>query len=716
MRLRRLRNKRTAEEVISMLARIDIRLNECVQSAGLNEGSEGFEPFSEAGAATPATHAPASVRSRAEKKSALLSLSSTRRGSKRRRFNETYSDDERDGDQNEDQDESDAGAGIDEDNFVVSDDDESEESELGPPIIHDSNTVAKGRQDPLYTLTLGALDQRNSLAFFKASIDSLLPDCTPKKLLRPLPYNKGRSLVHTTCAALRPDILRYLLDLANSDKNSDPPLTRRVLEGVDSDDGSSGGCTPVHIAAAMGSLESLQTIKDAVNLCRKATAAAKASTATLNLKSRSRQVISDEEDDDSNSDFDDSEGWDTELLLIQDNEGFSPICRAIATKASQQVIQFLLDWMKEAGCVFAELSCVPDEESKESINDDADLTDCGILFVAARMGRPSVFHACQKTFGPESILPAMSTRTKGSGATILHYACAAAFILGTPAALECVRFIVQFYDSHGLNKLILVRDNTNLSRDQLLKAATQSDRKGSPKFSRVAALYALGVGVPWDVDEELKPGEEFEEIDYTVPRCFFKLEADNVVEDAFNVVMEANVEQEHERELQELQAHEAKDETIARVVECLVDAGTSMAASEDGSSGATMLHFAALNGFERVVRFLTSRGLSARIKDKLSLTPLIYAHMSESLDKVSDGCLLALLESDPSQLEELMLFLEMSRQHTKLVKNLMKSLATKPRAYKFVNSFLRGIIKSTKRYEVMEWFAGYPQLLDFKNR
>ncbi|KAJ3263384.1 hypothetical protein HDU77_010752 [Chytriomyces hyalinus] len=577
----------------------------------------------------------------------------------------------------------------DEDAFVVSDNEiEMDTSEAGSDA--DPLPVSESEdKNPVHAITLDLIQGNVDFVSLAAMMDNV----PTRKLLGPDPRNKDRSLIHTACATRRADVLAHLLSLA---KRAIPPSLvsiRELLEACDSDKSSCGGCTPIHVAAAMDSLECLKTLKVSIDKCRKQESriAKKGSIpikpATSKPLKRLRIEDSDEEEavemvssDGADSD-DDTEDWDTDLILAQDNEGFHPVSRAIAAKASISVVQFLLEWMKEAGCEFSELFKATDNVQSSSSaklgqEEQNDSIDRGILFVAARMGRGDVFTACENVFGRSEMFQAMSQRT-ASGATILHYACAAAFIYATPATFDCVTYIVQYYQTCNMAMLVSSRDNVQK------KASKPIQYDGLPKFSKVAALYAVGAGVPWDVGDESKLGEELVEIDYGIPKALFELDAASSEESA-------DVIQTEEAEIDAMKAHQVKS--------------------------ATMLHFAALNNLEDVVTFLLEQGLPAKVKDKLELTPLIYAHMSESYDKVSDGCLLALLESDPSQLGDLLKLSDHTGKHAKLVKNLIKSLATKPRAYKFVNDFLRSLKKGTGRYEIIEWFSAFPALLDFKNK
>ncbi|KAJ3236348.1 hypothetical protein HDU81_010839 [Chytriomyces hyalinus] len=577
----------------------------------------------------------------------------------------------------------------DEDAFVVSDNeiemDTSDAGSDGEPLPV-SETEDKS---PIHAITLDMM--HGSLDF--VSLVAKMEKVPPRKLFGPDPRNKDRSLIHTACATRRSDVLAHLLSLA---KRATPPSLvsiRELLEATDSDKSPCGGCNPIHVAAAMDSVECLKIMKVSIDeFRRQESRSAKKSSipnqpVTYKPLKRLRIEDSDEEEEvekvlsDGGDSDDDTEDWDTDLLLAQDNEGFQPVARAIAAKASISVVQFLLEWMKEAGCEFSELFKAPDtalSKSRAGIDQEEaiDLTDCGILFVAARMGRGDVFTACENVFGRSEMFQAISQRT-ASGATYVF---------------SCSRMFVS-------------------SRDNVQKKTSKPIQyDGLPKFSKVAALYAVGAGVPWDMGDESKLGEELVEVDYSIPKAFFELDPASPDESADAV-------QNEDAEIDAMNAHQVKSKTLAQIIKCLVEAGTSIYASEDGASGATMLHFAALNNLEDVVTYLLEQGLPAKVKDKLELTPLIYAHMSESYDKVSDGCLLALLESDPSQLGDLLKLSDHARKHAKLVKNLIKSLATKPRAYKFVNDFLRSLKKgTTARYEIIEWFSAFPALLDFKNK
>ncbi|KAJ3298384.1 hypothetical protein HDU79_010970 [Rhizoclosmatium sp. JEL0117] len=368
------------------------------------------------------------------------------------------------------------------------------------------------------------------------------------------------------------------------------------------------------------------------------------------------------------------------LLLTQDNGGCTPLTRGILASAPSQNILFLIQWLYDLG-----LSIV--ESKSDAGQDDADdsIHDNSVFFSAARMARVDVLKAVRQVYGTDTLSFGLSERSK-TGATPLHYACATAFALRTTAALETVEYIVKHLQSNKLERIIQARDKVD--------AKTKLG-------GRTAALFAVGSEVPWAVQGKNQEDNEDDEDGFGVEKSFFEDEEGNT----------KNTD-ENESEDQAWKKQIQKDANLLKVVTCLLDAGISCWSTEQGSE-TSLLHLAALHGLEEIVKLLLSRKVPPTIKDKLQWTPLIYAHYGESCDQISDGCLLALLEAKPQQLRDLMQLMN-GTGHDKIIKRLMRSLATKPKAYKFVNEFLRS--NESRRYDVIEWFASFPGLLDYENK
>ncbi|KAJ3133034.1 hypothetical protein HK100_004760 [Physocladia obscura] len=374
------------------------------------------------------------------------------------------------------------------------------------------------------------------------------------------------------------------------------------------------------------------------------------------------------------------------LLLLESECACTPVVRAILANAPIENITFLLQWMHSLGISFDELSGVAaisdnndsnDSYSNSSVN--IRFSQDNICFSAARTGRIDVLNACVDVFGVHPVVQGLCTRssTSNGSATPLHYASAAAFARRSHESLECVRFITSRLLNAGFQQVVTARD---------------AGAKKSGGGGKSAALYAVGAGVPWGTD-----GDDEEDEDFGVERSFL-------------------IHEEHEDkpkdDQDELEKKKEMDLNLLKAVELLLNSGISTFSAEQ-TTGTTLLHFAALSGLDNIVKLLLDRGVPATVKDKLHWTPLVYAHIGESFENVSDNCIILLLQANPNQLGELMELMD-GVGHRKVIKRLMKSLATKPRAYQFVNGFLRS--SASSRLEILEWFSSFPGLLDYENK
>ncbi|KAJ3024589.1 UNVERIFIED_CONTAM: E3 ubiquitin-protein ligase [Siphonaria sp. JEL0065] len=568
-----------------------------------------------------------------------------------------------------------------------------------------------------------------ALYLHEANLDgfsTLFSLITPKSLLlEPVPENNNRTLLHSVCAHDKPLLLTQLLTSAASIlKNKISNTSHNPLFMQDND-----SLTPLHIATVW-SLDCLRSIKSHLN----------SSTSSFSPLISKR------------------------LVLMKDSGGCTALARGILANAHVENLTFLMTWMKELGFSLKHLAGdfileednndVREDEKKkkkkkksktlqidfddgDEDNDmdgskvvDLDKTgDDSICFLAARMGRGDVLKECSTLFGVAEMCRELSMRTV-TGATPLHYASASSFALRSTSCLECVTFMTSLLLANNLENIITARDSI------------QSKTK---RGGRTAALFAVGSETPWSVSGAGVNGsassssasveEDEEELDFGIQQSCFVQEDLSDHDSEKPVVGVAAVKQEEELETEDQlwEKQQAKDSNLLQVVVCLLDAGIPTSCSEQGSGtvsfsfpflitlnfcrdvlGTSLLHLAALHGLENIVRLLLQRGVQPTVKDKLHWTPLIYAHWGESCDQIPDGCLLALLEKDPTQLGSLMQLMNDASGHEKIISRLMKSLTTKPRAHKFVNEFLRS--DQGRRHEVLEWFSGFPGLLDHQNK
>ncbi|KAJ3415141.1 hypothetical protein HDV05_005421 [Chytridiales sp. JEL 0842] len=228
------------------------------------------------------------------------------------------------------------------------------------------------------------------------------------------------------------------------------------------------------------------------------------------------------------------------------------------------------------------------------------------------------------------------------------------------------------------------------------------------KFTKMQYL-SNGSGVPWRREDD-----DLEEL-----CAFFPLEADDdgdekgqdnedVPDDEEEVLEDHNVEEMVEAEKRKT----VEKDMLLEGVRALIDAGSTPFASDP--HGSTPLHLAAAHGLTVVVKELLRRGVPADIQDHHAWTPLLYAHVSEEFEPdVSDDCILALLSAQPEQLLKLTTNMEDS-QNLKVFRSLIRSLATKPQAYKFLNDFVRRSPES--HYEVLPWLGETRGLLDLDNK
>ncbi|KAJ3204530.1 hypothetical protein HDU82_005778 [Entophlyctis luteolus] len=443
----------------------------------------------------------------------------------------------------------------------------------------------------------------------------------------PVPGENGRTIIHVACAADNSKALSQLL--AASERKSRGSLKFDNLSIQDSD-----GLTMLHIASVF-SLDCLKVVQ---------------------------------------SYFETKSSKDSEKLLLLncDEHEYTPVMRAILAGAKIENILFLLNWMRK-------LNLNPDDIfNGDRRNPPVRDASRFLPFIATRVGRLDVLQGSLDVFGKRDMINRMKAKT-ASGATILHYAASAMFLLRSQKCLDCLKFLVKFFLENDLRHLIDSRDGGNRAS----------------KGGKSAALYLVGSGAAWDGSD--CPEAE----DFGITQSF-KAKALETSSETPRANSERDV----------WEQNQLQHSCMCEALEYLLDSGISPF-SEEKPSGTTLLHLGALHGFEKIVKLLLDRGVPPTVKDKLCWTPLIYAHMGESLDNVSDGCLIALLEADPHQLNDLMKLME-GAGHSKIIKKLLYSLATKPEAYKFVNEFLRS--QSAAHIELIEWFSSFPDLLDYQNK
>ncbi|KAJ3068556.1 E3 ubiquitin-protein ligase [Podochytrium sp. JEL0797] len=401
------------------------------------------------------------------------------------------------------------------------------------------------------------------------------------------------------------------------------------------------------------------------------------------------------------------------LLLTRDKSNLTALAHSILAGADIANISFLMSWMKQTNLSLPDLSRDPIEPNEDPLDDHHHTStpnrDDSICFLAARTSRTDILRLCVSLFGIHPVCEGLSSRTE-AGATPLHYASAAAFATRSKESVECVEWIVRMLQENDLQRVIEAKD------------WVQSKSGGGRCGGRSAALFAVGSEVPWleeeeeegvgEEEEEEETGTEDEEIDGDPEAGGMEsMNGDAGIAPPATSTTTPQTATEDELWKQEQQ----RGANLLRVIECLLDAGISKLSTEQGSE-TSLLHLAALHGLELIVRLLLDRGVPPTLKDKLFWTPLIYAHLAEESDKISDGCLLALLEANPQQLGDLMQLVEGNAAgHEKVVKRLMRSLATKPRAHKFVNDFIRSQTHHHHPH-LLSWFSAFPGLLDFPNK